>query len=100
VHKNHEATTLKEQLSVVVKAQLDFQNRVENQLSMMQTMMQTVCQLVNNEIMTNKKQTHPSQGSSAVPRQSLISKHPIAQERTAHGTNPRDSAHRFTIDSI
>lgn len=47
--------TLKDQLSVVVKAQLDFQQKIENQMSMLQTMMQTVCQLVNNEIITNKK---------------------------------------------
>jgi hypothetical protein len=52
---NQETTTLKDQLSVVIKAQLDFQQKIENQVSMLQTMMQTVCQLVNNEIITNKK---------------------------------------------
>ncbi len=50
-----ESNTLKDQLSVVIKAQLDFQQKIENQVSMLQTMMQTVCQLVNNEIITNKK---------------------------------------------
>ena len=48
-------TTLKDQLSVVVKAQLDFQQKIENQMSMLQTMMQTVCQLVNNELIANKR---------------------------------------------
>ena len=52
---NQDTGTLKEQLSVVIKAQLDFQQKIENQMSMMQAMMQTVCQLVNNELITNKK---------------------------------------------
>ncbi len=39
----------------MIKAQLDFQQKIENQMSMLQTMMQTVCQLVNNEMITNKK---------------------------------------------
>ena len=46
---------MKDQLSVVIKAQLDFQQKIENQMSMLQTMMQTVCQLVNNELINNKK---------------------------------------------
>ncbi|CAF2506563.1 unnamed protein product [Rotaria sp. Silwood2] len=52
---NQETNILKDQLSVVIKAQLDFQQKIENQISMLQTMMQTVCQLVNNEIISNKK---------------------------------------------
>jgi len=52
---NQETNTLKDQLSVVIKAQLDFQQKIENQITTLQTMMQTVCQLVNNEIITNKK---------------------------------------------
>lgn len=40
---------------MVIKAQLDFQQKVENQISMLQTMMQTVCQLVNNEVISAKK---------------------------------------------
>jgi hypothetical protein len=54
---SQETNTLKDQLSVVIKAQLDFQQKVDNQISMLQTMMQTVCQLVNNEIVSNKKLT-------------------------------------------
>ncbi|CAF3933401.1 unnamed protein product [Adineta steineri] len=57
---NQETQTLKDQLSVVIKAQLDFQQKMENQMSMLQTMMQTVCQLVNNEIISNKKSTNHS----------------------------------------
>jgi hypothetical protein len=55
-----ESNTLKDQLSVVIKAQLDFQQKIENQISMLQTMMQTVCQLVNNEIISNKKSSDNS----------------------------------------
>ena len=54
---NQDANALKDQLSVVVKAQLDFQQRIEKQISMLQTMMQTVCQVVNNEMLSNKKCT-------------------------------------------
>lgn len=39
----------------MIKAQLDFQQKIENQMSMLQTMMQTVCQLVNNELINGKK---------------------------------------------
>lgn len=62
--------TLKDQLSVVIKAQLDFQQKVENQISMLQTMMQTVCQLVNTEIIANKKPI--SQVQSAVTSTNTI----------------------------
>lgn len=90
---NQEANTLKDQLSVVVKAQLDFQQKVESQISMLQTMMQTICQLVNNELISNKKcsgnchsQTHPTNNSNrarrdqtdfqvAEPRQNWLSNH-------------------------
>ncbi|CAF5152436.1 unnamed protein product, partial [Rotaria sp. Silwood1] len=43
------------QLSIVIKSQLDFQKKIENQMITLQTMMQTICQLVNNEIISNKK---------------------------------------------
>ena len=52
---HQETNTFKDQLSTVIKAQLDFQQKIENQISMLQTMMQTVCQLVNNELISNKK---------------------------------------------
>ncbi|CAF4628941.1 unnamed protein product [Rotaria sp. Silwood1] len=45
----------KDQLSIVIKSQLDFQKKIENQMITLQTMMQTICQLVNNEIISNKK---------------------------------------------
>ncbi len=64
---NQETNTLKDQLSVVIKAQLDFQQKIENQVSMLQTMMQTVCQLVNNELITNKKCT-----GNCTPQQSTV----------------------------
>lgn len=50
----------------MIKAQLDFQQKVEGQISMLQTMMQTVCQLVNNEIITNKKSTSQTHSVAAV----------------------------------
>lgn len=59
-NNTNDTSTLKEQLSVVIKAQLDFQQKVESQISMLQTMMQTVCQLVNNELASNRKSTNPS----------------------------------------
>ncbi|CAF1381588.1 unnamed protein product [Adineta ricciae] len=62
---NQDTNNLKDQLSVVIKAQLDFQQKVENQISMLQTMMQTVCQLVNNEIISTKKPTT----ANSVPQQ-------------------------------
>ncbi len=61
-----ESNTLKDQLSVVIKAQLDFQQKIENQISMLQTMMQTVCQLVNNEIISNKKSSDNSISQSTI----------------------------------
>jgi hypothetical protein len=39
----------------MIKNQLDFQQKIENQMTTFQTMLQTVCQLVNNEIIPNKK---------------------------------------------
>ena len=50
-----ELNTLKDQLSLVIKTQLDFQQKIENQMTTLQTMMQTLCQLVNHEIISNKK---------------------------------------------
>jgi hypothetical protein len=50
-----EIAVLKDQLSIVIKTQLDFQEKIENQITTLQTMMQTLCQLVNNEIISNKK---------------------------------------------
>ncbi|CAF0771332.1 unnamed protein product [Didymodactylos carnosus] len=50
-----EMTAFKEQLAIVAKAQLDFQQKMENQMTMLQTMMQTVCQLVNNEMATKSR---------------------------------------------
>ena len=50
-----ELNNLKDQLSYVIKTQLDFQQKIENQMITLQTMMQTICQLVNNDIIQNKK---------------------------------------------
>ncbi len=50
-----EINNLKDQLSIVIKTQLDFQQKIEHQMVTLQTMMQTICQLVNNEIISNKK---------------------------------------------
>ncbi|CAF0861805.1 unnamed protein product [Adineta ricciae] len=50
-----ELNTLKDQLSLVIKTQLDFQQKIENQMTTLQTMMQTICQLVNHEIISNRK---------------------------------------------
>ena len=58
---NQDTNNLKDQLSVVIKAQLDIQQKDENQI----TMMQTVCQLVNNEIISTKKPTT----ANSVPQQ-------------------------------
>ncbi|CAF2947726.1 unnamed protein product [Rotaria sp. Silwood2] len=52
---NQEINHLKDQLSIVIKSQLDFQKKIENQMITLQTMMQTICQLVNSEIISNKK---------------------------------------------
>ncbi len=49
-----EINNLKDQLSVVIQTQLNFQQKIENQITTLQTMMQTLCQLVNNEIISNK----------------------------------------------
>ena len=53
----------------MIKAQLDFQQKIENQMSMLQTMMQTVCQLVNNELINNKKCT----GNCTAPSSTVVS---------------------------
>ncbi|UJR10099.1 hypothetical protein I4U23_014321 [Adineta vaga] len=50
-----ELNTLKDQLSLVIKTQLDFQQKIENQMTTIQTMMQTICQLINHEIISNRK---------------------------------------------
>ncbi len=50
-----EINNLKDQLSSFIKTQLDFQQKIENQITTLQTMMQTVCQLINNEIISNRK---------------------------------------------
>lgn len=52
--RNQEMHHLKDQLSFVIKNQIDFQKKIENQMNTLQTMMQTICQLINNEIITNK----------------------------------------------
>ena len=51
----HDVKNVKDQLSVVIKNQLDFQRKIETQMNTLQTMMQTVCQLVNSEIISNRK---------------------------------------------
>ncbi|CAF3688858.1 unnamed protein product [Rotaria socialis] len=53
--RSQEVNHLKDQLSVVIKNQLDFQKKIENQMITLQTMMQTICQLINTEIAANKK---------------------------------------------
>jgi hypothetical protein len=50
-----EINNVKDQVSVMIKNQLDFQKKIESQMTTLQTMLQTVCQLVNNEIIPNKK---------------------------------------------
>jgi hypothetical protein len=50
-----EINNLKDQITMFIKTQLDFQKKIENQITTLQTMMQTMCQLVNNEILSNKK---------------------------------------------
>ncbi|UJR35954.1 hypothetical protein I4U23_028695 [Adineta vaga] len=82
---NQDTNILKDQLSVVIKAQLDFQQKIENQISMLQTMMQTVCQLVNNEIISTKKTTNnsisqPTPMNSARTQRDRI-EHQIAEPR-------------------
>ncbi|CAF3528209.1 unnamed protein product [Rotaria sordida] len=79
-----ETNTLKDQLSVVIKAQLDFQQKIENQVSMLQTMMQTVCQLVNNEIISNKKCSGncTSQQQQQQQKQSTINSTHIRRDQT------------------
>ncbi|CAF1017836.1 unnamed protein product [Rotaria sordida] len=52
---NQDINHFKDQLSVIIKNQLDFQKKIENQMITLQTMMQTICQLVNSEIISNKK---------------------------------------------
>ena len=52
--EKQEINNLKHQLSVVIKNQLDFQEKIEKQMTTMQTMMQTIYQLVNSEFITNK----------------------------------------------
>ena len=51
----NEIDNLKDQLSIVIKSQLDFQEKVDHQITTLQTMMQTICQLVNNEMVSNRK---------------------------------------------
>lgn len=51
----HDVKNVKDQLSIVIKNQLDFQQKIETQMNTLQTMMQTVCQLVNSEIISNRK---------------------------------------------
>lgn len=46
---------LREQLSAFVQSQLDFQQRIETQLATLQTMMQTICQVVNNDMLSNRR---------------------------------------------
>ncbi|CAF2068496.1 unnamed protein product [Rotaria magnacalcarata] len=53
--RSQEVNHLKDQLSIVIKNQLDFQKKIENQMITLQTMMQTICQLINTEIIANKK---------------------------------------------
>ncbi|CAF3556753.1 unnamed protein product [Rotaria socialis] len=111
---SQETNTLKDQLSVVIKAQLDFQHKIENQISMLQTMMQTVCQLVNNELISNKKcagNCNPQQQQQstinsarlrrdsadfqvAEPRQNWLSNHNNAPQRPK--TNATDELMTFT----
>ncbi|CAF1175293.1 unnamed protein product [Rotaria sp. Silwood1] len=79
---NQETNTLKDQLSVVIKAQLDFQQKIENQISMLQTMMQTVCQLVNNEIISNKKCSGNCTSQQQQQQQSTINSARIRRDQT------------------
>ena len=51
----HEINNLKDQVSIIIKNQVDFQQKIESQMTTLQTMLQTVCQLVNNEVIPNKK---------------------------------------------
>ncbi len=50
-----EINNLKDQLSIVIKSQLDFQEKIDHQITTLQTMMQTICQVVNNEMISNRK---------------------------------------------
>ncbi|CAF1236696.1 unnamed protein product [Adineta steineri] len=54
-NEKQELNNLKDQLSFIIKSQLDFQQKIEHQMITLQTMMQTICQLINNEIIPNKK---------------------------------------------
>ena len=42
-------------MAIVVQTQIDFQQRMENQLTTLQSMMQTICQAVNNEMISNRR---------------------------------------------
>jgi hypothetical protein len=50
-----EINNVKDQLSIVIKSQLDFQEKLDHQITTLQTMMQTICQVVNNEMISNRK---------------------------------------------
>lgn len=59
--------TLKDQLTIVIRNQLDFQQKIENQMCTLQTMMQTICQLVNSEIISRRTSVTPAVAPPPAP---------------------------------